>query len=256
MSTGQDIRTDAQDTLLDLFNNTLAGQPASHMLNDALAREWLPAVARLLRDQSPASPDHTLVRRLMVRLSWLLKHLPQAESIHAALLDRAIAECRADWRALANQLYGDGRQRVRQVQLLDRELLDPLVASGNAHSYRPVFDRKPIAPMVSTRVTTMPVHPHDRSATGAWRVVLAGSRERRRDEDDAKHALARVSRLRAGDRVIMLLPGGLKETWRVLRRETTRDNVLLENENTHRQGVLGLQTMAAQLEQGRLAILG
>lgn len=256
METTQQDRKEAQATLLDLFNNILAGRLASDEMNEALCRDWLPAMAALLRAQSPASADAVVVRRLLVRLGWVLQHLPQAEAIHPGLLDRAIRECRTDWRALAPQLFPDTKTRSRHTLLLDRELLDSLQVSADAHRYCPPFVRRPIAPMVSVRTMPTPVHPHDREASGTWRAVLTGSRGQRRDDDGALDSLTRVSRLRAGDRVLMLLPGGLRETWRVLRREAARDNVLLENEDTHRQGVLGLQTMAAQLEQGRLAILG
>jgi hypothetical protein len=256
METAKQDRTEARATLLDLFNNTLAGRLASDELNEALCRDWLPAMAALLKTRSPASADAVLVRRTLVRLGWVLQNLPQAESIHPSLLDRAIRECRSDWRALVPQLFADHKTQVRHAQLLDSELLDSLQVSAQVHRYAPSAERRPIAPLVSVRNVPVAVHPHDRQASGTWQAVLAGSRGQRRDDDGAVDALTRVSRLRAGDRVLMLLPGGLKETWRVLRRESARDNVLLENENSHRQGVLGLQTMAAQLEQGRLAILG
>jgi hypothetical protein len=251
-----DVRKEAQATLLDLFNNTLAGKQASDEFNEALCRDWLPAMHTLVQRQSPASADAVIVRRMLVRLGWLLEQLPRAASIHPALLDRAIRECRTDWRALVPMLFAAPRLQVLHAQLLDRELLDSLEVSPDRHLYRPRVVRRAIAPLVSVRAATFCVHPHDREASGTWQAVLTGSRGQRRDDDDAIDALTRVSRLRAGDRVVMLLPGGLRETWRVLRRESARDNVLLENEASLRQGVLGLQTMAAQLEQGRLSIIG
>lgn len=256
MESANDARKEAHATLLDLFNNAIAGRPASDEFNDALCRDWLPAMSLLLKRRSPASADAVIVRRMLVRLGWLLTQLPQAEAIHPTLLDRAIRECRADWRALVPQLFAEPREQIHHAQLLDRELLDSLEVTRERHCYRPSVVRRQIAPLVSVCTTPVAVHPHDREASGTWQAVLAGSRGQRRDDDGAVDSLTRVSRLRAGDRVVMLLPGGLKETWRVLRREATRDNVLLENEGNQRQGVLGLQTMAAQLEQGRLAIIG
>lgn len=256
MNTSDVERKEARATLLDLFNNTIAGKPASDEFSEALCRDWLPALNALISRQSPAAPDAVIVRRMLVRLGWLLEQLPNAASIHPALLDRAIRECRTDWRALVPMLFADKRQQVLHAQLLDKELLDSLQVRTDSHVYSPRANRRAIAPLVNVRTATVPVHPHDREASGTWQAVLAGSRGQRRDDDGAVDALTRVSRLRAGDRVVMLLPGGLRETWRVLRRETARDNVLLENEASLRQGVLGLQTMAAQLEQGRLSILG
>lgn len=256
MNTATGNRKEAQATLLDLFNNTLAGRLASDEFSEALSRDWLPAMAALLRIRSPAGADAVLVRRTLVRLGWVLQNLPGADGIHPSLLDRAIRECRADWRALVPLLFAAPAIQLQQARLLDRELLECLEVTAGAHRYRPTSERRPIAPLVSVRTVPVAVHPHDREASGTWQAVLAGSCGQRREDEDAVDALTRVSRLRAGDRVVMMLPGGLRETWRVLRREASRDNLLLENEGNHRQGVLGLQTMAAQLEQGRLAILG
>ena len=250
------IRDSGQAALAEIFNSVLAGRDASDALGEALHHEWLPAMVALL-NRPGASSDHRVhVRRLLVRLGWLLQHLPRAQSIHPGLLDRAVREYRSDWRALVPLLFADAKTRQRHVDLLDGELLDSLQVDGDSQVYRPAVARRPLVPVVGVRATPAPLHPHDRSAPGPWQQVLAVSRERRHDEDKAIDALSRIAQLHAGDRVQLLRPNGMRETWRVVRCEATRDHLLLENEQTHQHGVLGRKSMATQLARGRLAILG
>lgn len=235
--------------LIALYNSTLAGRHASAALAQGLGQRWLPSLQAWLGDDGLAGERGMVARRVLVRLGWLLGALPQAASIHGGLLDRAIREFRAEWRDVAAQLFKDVAAAQREIELLDAELLDCLQVTAAAHSYCPPVPREPL------RRLPVPAHPHDREVAPAWQHVLSGSRARRREQSEQVDAMARVAGLRAGDRVMMVLEGGRRETWRVVRREDARDNILLESEETNRQGVLGLQTIATQLAQGRLAIL-
>lgn len=247
----------ARALVTGLFNSVLAGRPASDAFGDALCHEWLPAMAAAL---GQAGEDADMIsmraRRLLVRLGWLLEHLPRAQSIHTDLLARAIREYRADFRAFVPAMFAESATQLRHRELLDRELLDGLEVTAEGQAFRPRTLRIPMAPIAALRSTPSQVHPHDRGMSGVWKAVMLESRDRRRDEQQAMDTLTRIARLREGDRVEVTHPDGSRETWRVLRNVAASQNVLFENESTRRQGVLGVRVLASQYDAGRVAILG
>lgn len=135
----------AHGRLADLFNSVIAGREASAAMARALESDWLPAMETLLARTDGEALFGMQVRRLLVRLGWLLNALPQATSIHASVLDRAIREYRADWSVLSLQLFPEVKTRLVQADLLESELLDSLHVTVTGHAYRPRVPRAPIA---------------------------------------------------------------------------------------------------------------
>lgn len=240
--------------VVETYNATLAGLPASAALAESLRCDWLPALSALLRRDGRQGARWLAARALLARLGWLLRHLPQASPARAELMDGVIRGFRGELDKCAPLLFMDAVHAAPVLRIVDEELIAAL-QTAIAPPGTPVPSRPLLPALRGTSVASSRPHPHDREASGVWQAVLGESRRRRRVEHDAVSALEAVAALRSGDRIALLLPGGGRQTWRVLRRETSRDNVLMENEETLRQGVLGLQTLAAQLAAGRLAIL-
>lgn len=258
--------------LAGLYNSSLAGHPASQAMHEALTLHWIPAMTALLEREPGADIQ---VRRLIVRLGWLLRHLPQAQAIHAELLRRAIREFRMHWDKLAPALFGNVAEQVRNTDLLEAELLAALRTATNCTEHRSHGRRHPLHPLL-TESPAHPsahhphlehdrhanvsrphrtAHPHDLGVPAAWQSVLHGSRERKREQGTAVALMTRAAGLRAGERLLISLPGGGQETWRVVRNEPSGRHLLVENEDTRRHGVMGLKSVADQMASGRLSIL-
>ena len=231
------------------FNATVAGHRASPEMAAVLRHDWLPALALALQQGGIDGPLWQQARKVLQRLGWLLQRLPAATAAEIDALANVVRQFRRTFYEAAPALFPDATRRAVVLQVTDAELRAAL--GGTAARAR--------SPLVAvTPAPAAPVRPVERPLYSVDDIIAAERQHAVQPQDpwqvQFEQRKSRVASLRPGDRLSMLTGAGV-ETWRVVRSEPARDNILLVSEDRGRQGALGLSTLVTRLEEGSLTIL-
>lgn len=113
--------------VIDTWNATLAGKPASAGLSACLNEAWLPALSLLLRHEGPRGREWLAAQQLLERLGKLLLVLPARRE--DPLARSAVWAFNRDIRWLAAILFMSDQGRLLALLPIENELLSTLRAA-------------------------------------------------------------------------------------------------------------------------------